>query len=118
MYEHYCKIRDERGYKDATVAKGTGIGQSTFSDWKNGRSAPKGDKLERIAKFLDVSVDYLITGVSSGEYISNDENALLELFRRLNSSAQEKLIEYADMLVRLPENQKGAKIIRFKRRLI
>ncbi len=109
MYEYYCKIRDERGYKDATVAKGTGIGHSTFSDWKNGRSSPKEDKLERIAKFLDVSVEYLRTGVSPSEYISNDENTLLELFRKLNPSAQEKLIDYADMLARLPENQKGQK---------
>ena len=37
MYEIYCKLRDEKGCKDADVAKATGITKSTFSDWKNGR---------------------------------------------------------------------------------
>ena len=62
MYEKYCKIRDEKGYKDADVAKGTGITKSTFSDWKSGRSNPKNEKLIKIADFLGVSVECLLTG--------------------------------------------------------
>ncbi len=60
MYENYCKIRDRMGYRDADVAKATGITKSTFSDWKSGRSTPKQDKLKKIADFLHVSVGYLI----------------------------------------------------------
>ena len=30
MYEIYCKLRDEKGCKDADVAKATGITKSTF----------------------------------------------------------------------------------------
>ena len=56
MYEIYCKLRDEKGVKDAAVAKATGIGASTFSDWKYGRSAPKGDKLKKIADYFHVPV--------------------------------------------------------------
>ena len=62
MYENYCKIRDEKGYKDADVVKGTGITKSTFSDWKSGRSNPKNEKLIKIADFLEVSLEYLMTG--------------------------------------------------------
>lgn len=62
MYEIYCKLRDAKGYKDADVARGTGITKSTFSDWKNGRSSPKQDKLQKIADFFGVSIDYLRTG--------------------------------------------------------
>lgn len=40
MYEVYARLRDEKGVLDATIAKATGIGRSTFSDWKNGRSTP------------------------------------------------------------------------------
>ena len=40
MYERYCELRDSKGYKDADIAKGTGITRSTFTDWKNGRSIP------------------------------------------------------------------------------
>lgn len=62
MYENYCKLRDQKGFKDADVAKATGITKSTFSDWKSGRSNPKNEKLQKIADFFNVSVDYLMTG--------------------------------------------------------
>lgn len=62
MYEIYCKLRDERGIKDSDVVKSTGITKSTFSDWKSGRSKPKQDKLQKIADYFEVTVDYLMTG--------------------------------------------------------
>lgn len=79
MYEIYCKLRDDQGLKDADVVKATGITKSTFSDWKSGRSKPKQDKLQKIADFLGVSVDYLMTGEEKeGErYYLNDETAQL-----------------------------------------
>ena len=57
-YEKYCKLRDSKNLKDANVAQATGIGKSTFSDWKSGRSEPKNDKLQKIADFLGVSINY------------------------------------------------------------
>ena len=62
MYERYCELRDQHKYKDSDVAKATNITKSTFSDWKNGKSKPNADKLLKIAKCLDVSVEYLMTG--------------------------------------------------------
>ena len=58
MYEKYVDLRDERHLTDYQVAKETGIPQSTFSDWKSGRSKPKVEKLIKIAKFLGASVEY------------------------------------------------------------
>jgi len=42
------------------VAKTTGISNTTFTDWKNGRSVPKTDKLTLIADYFGVSTDYLL----------------------------------------------------------
>lgn len=67
MYEIYCKLRDSRGVKDSDVVKATGITKSTFSDWKSGRSKPKNDKLQKIAKYFDVTVEYLTDGKESAE---------------------------------------------------
>lgn len=58
-YETYAKIRDERGYSDYRVAKETGIGAATISDWKNGITKPKLDKLFAIAKLFNVSLEDL-----------------------------------------------------------
>ena len=55
-YTRYAEIRDERGVTDYQVAKETGIPKSTFSDWKNNRSKPKVDKLQKIAEYLKVSI--------------------------------------------------------------
>lgn len=42
------------------VAKATGISPSTFSDWKSGRSAPKAEKLTRIADYFGIGMDELL----------------------------------------------------------
>ena len=42
------------------VAKETGISATTFTDWKNGRSTPKIDKLKRIADHFGVSLEYMM----------------------------------------------------------
>lgn len=67
MYEIYCKLRDERNLKDADIVRETGITKSTFSDWKSGRSKPKNEKLQKIADYFDVSIDYLMTGKDTSE---------------------------------------------------
>ena len=40
------------------VSKKTGISASTFTDWKQGRSVPKIDKIKKIAEYFDVSINY------------------------------------------------------------
>ena len=80
MYEIYCKLRDLRGLKDSDVARETGITKSTFTDWRNGRSSPKDEKLRKIATLFGCSVEYLKTGVDSNSingYYLNDETAAI-----------------------------------------
>lgn len=56
VYEKYAKIRDEKKLNDCKVSKATGITQSTFSDWKSGRSKPKIEKLIKLAEYFAVPV--------------------------------------------------------------
>lgn len=60
MYQKFLKLITERGITPYRVAKETGISQVTLSDWKAGRSVPKVDKLQKIAKFLGVKIEDLI----------------------------------------------------------
>ena len=62
MYEIYEKLRDAKGYTNADVGRATGVSTATLSQWKTGRYTPKMDKLEKIAAFLSVPTEYLITG--------------------------------------------------------
>ena len=70
MYERYLQLLTENNCKSADVAKATLIPPSTFSDWKKGKSSPKHDKLQKIANYFGVQVDWL-TGES--EYKTKQE---------------------------------------------
>ena len=66
MYEKFRELCDKKGVSPYRISQETGITQSTFSDWKNGRSVPKQDKLKKIADFFGVDVAYF--------YDNNEEN--------------------------------------------
>ena len=59
-YVNFEQLLVERGTTTYKVSKETGISNSTFSDWKNGRSTPKLDKMQKIAAYFDVSLEYLM----------------------------------------------------------
>ena len=61
-FEYLLKTNKTTVYR---VAKSTGISASTFTDWKNGRSTPKADKLKRIADYFGVSLEELMDGASA-----------------------------------------------------
>lgn len=60
MYEIFERLLRSRNVTAYQVAKATGISQSTLSDWKKGRSVPKMDKIQKIADYFGVSVEYLM----------------------------------------------------------
>lgn len=62
MYEIFERLLKEKNLKGADVTRATGIASSTLTDWKKGRYTPKQDKLQKIADFLGVSLEYLTTG--------------------------------------------------------
>ena len=96
MLEIYIKLRDKAGVRDSDVAKNTGIPQSTFSDWKKGKSSPKHEKLQKIADYFGVSLDYLLGNSymeGLGFYISDDREfyhySALEFAQELHITVDE-----------------------------
>ena len=115
MYENYCKIRDLRKLKDSDVSKGANVSKSTFSDWKSGRSLPGTDKVLRIAKFLEVTVEELL-GSENYEYdskahtwdyalnISKKEQIIFEKVMS-DSDLSKRLIAYAEKLAEILDEE-------------
>lgn len=58
MYKKFQSLLDKTNKTPYQVSKDTGVSQSTLSDWKNGRSKPKFDKLMILAKYFGVPVEY------------------------------------------------------------
>ena len=87
MYEIYQRLLDEKGLKNADVARATGISNMTLSDWKRGKSVPKSDKMQKIAEFLNVSVDYLMTGEEKEvPTFSTEHIELISAYDKLSSA--------------------------------
>ncbi len=59
MYERVLKIAAERGLSIYKIEQMAGIGNGTIGKWKNGKNTTI-NTLVKIAKALDVSVDYLL----------------------------------------------------------
>ena len=60
MYSKYAALRDAQGITDYRVAKDLSITPSTLTDWKNGKSKPKVEKLMKIADYFNKPIDYFL----------------------------------------------------------
>lgn len=65
MYEIFALLLEKNGVNMSAVSRATGIGLSTFTDWRAGRTKQKYDKLKKIADYFAVPVEYLMTGEMS-----------------------------------------------------
>lgn len=99
MYEYYQKLLDEKGLKNADVARATGISNMTLSDWKRGKSEPKTKNMQKIADFLGTTLSYLVTGEESTP-IFEQANTDYEL-----SNIDSKLKDYVFKLSKLSDKE-------------
>ena len=53
------ELRLQHGFSQEELAEKIGIKRNTYSDWENGKCKPNYEKLEKIADFFGVSLDWL-----------------------------------------------------------
>ena len=53
------ELRLQHGFSQEELAEQIGIKQNSYSDWENGKCKPNYEKLEKIADFFGVSLDWL-----------------------------------------------------------
>ena len=121
MYSIFEELLQKYGVSTYKVSKDTGIAQSVFSSWKNGISTPKQDKMQIIADYFNVSIEYLMTGKEKegGEtYYFNEETKKIaqkvfenKSLRMLMDSAQDATPEDIEtvhsMLLALKRKERG-----------
>ena len=91
-YSHFERLLSQKGVTPYQVAKATGVSTVTLTYWKNGRSAPKTDKLSKIAEYFDVPVSYLVDGAM---FDGAEVNSLLS---DLTADEIKKVTEYVAFL--------------------
>ncbi len=123
MYDKFEKLLNERGVTPYRVHKETGISTATLSDWKNGKSQPKKDKIEKICDYFGVPLSYFYGDGSEEKeggdrYYLNDETAemaqalfenrnLRVLFDAAKDASPEDLKTTYDMLMALKRKERG-----------
>ena len=109
MYSIFLELLQLTGESVADVSRATGISETTLSNWKqrNGRLSTK--NAIKVAEHFNVSVAYLMGQEEIQNKARTDpfERQLLNSFRALNMVGKAKILEYADMLSRMPEYKKG-----------
>lgn len=87
MYEIFEKLLTEKKVKPIDVSRATGISASTLSDWKKGKSTPKADKLQKIADYFNISLEYLTTGKEKDNDLdSNFDNEIMQIAKKITNN--------------------------------
>ena len=89
MYEKFEKLLKEKDVTPYRVHKETGISTATLSDWKNGKSQPKKDKIEKICNYFNVPLSY---------FYDEKEQGTSNLTRRDTKEITEMLDNMEDLL--------------------
>lgn len=95
--------RRNRGLTQDELADQVGVSRSAVAQWETGRTGQVTGNLSRIARALEVNVEYLMYGDdkrAAGEVRQGDELALLRLYRECEPDDRQMLLRTARRLAR------------------
>jgi transcriptional regulator with XRE-family HTH domain len=98
-------------------AKKAGVQQSTISEWKKNKTNPSSDKILAICKALDVSPEWLLSGVDPAQNrgknqayytvdVNTDSGVLLAEFNQLDKQERDRILGYVAAFVSMQKDRK------------
>lgn len=81
IYERIESLRKSKGLSQGKLEKQLGFSNGSISKWKN--STPKVERLQKLADFFGVSVEYLMTGKEDEQKGKDNTDDLKEKYREL-----------------------------------
>ncbi|MGN0317987.1 MAG: helix-turn-helix domain-containing protein [Lachnospira sp.] len=104
------ELLKQKGMTQKEFSEKTGIATTTISDWRKKNTNPGSDKILLICAALEVTPEYLLSGVSedsdrgrSKDYVvipnNTEERALIEAFGRMDFEQRERLMEYVKKML-------------------
>ena len=83
-FERIQALMTARGIKKTAFAAAVGVSYGNVSDWQSGRSSSSVEKLERIADYFGVSLDYLVGRDDRYPAPSEDACELMRIYDTLD----------------------------------
>lgn len=71
LFDRVKQLSSDRGVSLKKVATDLGFGENTIYKWKT--QSPKGEYLDKVADYFDVSVDYLLGRTPTPQFTKRDE---------------------------------------------
>ena len=82
----------------AQLTREISLTNGLVTQWKQGKQKPSIEALNKISKYFNVSLDYLVNGVSTNNEYTSDQQELLNLYSKLNSHEQELVLSLVRIL--------------------
>lgn len=105
IYNRIKEKADEKGISIKALEREAGLGNGVIKRWNE--TSPQCNKLELVANYLQVSIEWLITGKNPSNF-TKEESELIQAYKKADARTQE--------IVKLslqPYMPTGNKIIRF-----
>jgi transcriptional regulator with XRE-family HTH domain len=109
--EKLKRIRIEKNVTQDMLSKALGLNRSTISSYESDRNQPDLDTLVKIAKYFNVSTDYLLdisdikVDYNSLYQIVHSDKELSDFLNRLSNDNNVNLRAITKLLLKLPENE-------------
>ena len=81
IYERIESLRKSQGLSQGKLEKQLGFSNGSISKWKN--STPKVERLQKLADFFGVSVEYLMTGKEDEQKEKDNTDDLKQKYEEL-----------------------------------
>jgi transcriptional regulator with XRE-family HTH domain len=92
--DFWMRLKSEIKAKNTTqewISGKIGVPLSTFRKWMTRKTYPNIKEGVEIAKLLEISAEYLVTGIEP-EGLNDNERKLMIAYRKLSSGDQEKVL--------------------------
>lgn len=85
IIQRIVRLLNEQCKQSKELCDFIGVAQSTFVNWKKRNTEPKPKYLPSIAKFFNVSLDYLITGTEISQRPTPLENEETDIVNKISN---------------------------------
>lgn len=106
-------LREEHNLTQKELGALVGVAQSNINRWENGTVCPSADFVIKLANYFNVSTDYLLGRTDelgaaltspSPPTLSDREKHVLELFRQMSYSQQNRYIGFGEGMLGISGN--------------
>lgn len=100
--EHLRELRERRNLLQKQVADEIGVDRTTYAKYESGASEPSFEILKKLARFYEVTTDYLLDFETAlhrpSLVLSEEEERIVLNYRNFNRKGREKIREEIYMM--------------------